>query len=212
MRLLSLLLVLATCTCALGQAGTFGDAKPRLVVTCPEEIVSVGQEFSVKADFGHVKSGKPEYLWSISQGIIVTGQGTPAIVVRPDIDGVTITASLEIGGGPFWFGRLEASCTTEVAALPVAKLIGRFDTENVGYVELMFDNLFTELWNDPSARGVVAISGPNISERRKLKRLAERQSARRKFDGSRITFHYDKKSAASLFQLWVVPVGAKQPE
>lgn len=204
--------MLAVCSSVFGQTTTYIDAKPRLVVTCPDQIVSAGDEFAVRAEFGPVKRGTPIYEWTVSQGTIVAGQGTPNLIVRADIEGVSITASLEVGGGPFWYERLAESCTTAVAVRPKAKQLDEFGVKNVGYVELMFDKLFAELWDDPSATGVVVLSGPNTRERRRLRRWAERMISGRKFDLSRITFVTGPKAAPGRFQLWIVPAGADLPK
>ena len=204
------LLVLLTCAqCVFGQSPAYVDAKPKLELTCPDRMVAVGEEFTVEAVFRSANGGTPLYEWSVNNATIVAGQGTPNLRVRADVPGIAITAYLEIGGGPFWYEPLTEACTTAVAAQPEAKLMGEFGVKNIGYVELMFDILFGELWNDPSASGFVAISGPGPKERKRLKRWADRLIKIRKFDSSRLTFVDSEKAPLGRFRIWVVPIGAE---
>jgi hypothetical protein len=212
MRALYLLILLTFCGCVFGQTPTYVDAKPSLEVTCPDRLVSVGDEFTVETSFKSVTGGTPLYEWSVSTGTIVAGQGTPSLRVRADQPGVAITAFLEIGGGPFWFEPLTETCTTGVASKPEAKLMSEFGVKNIGYVELMFDNFFAELWNDPSASGSVAISGPSPQERKRLKRWADRLIKIREFDRSRLTFVDSEKAPLGRFRIWMVPIGAEMPK
>lgn len=211
MRPFYLLILLTFCECVFGQTPTYVDAKPSLKVTCPEHLVSAGDEFTVEAIFASAQGGEPRYQWSVNAGTIVRGQGTPSLRVRADLPGVAVTASLEIGRGPFWSEPLTETCTTGVASKPEAKLLERFGVKNIGYVELMFDGLFADLWNDPSAQGVVGFTWTSTKQRNELKRWAERLIKMRKFDSSRLTLVDGGRSRSATFSLWLVPVGGEIP-
>ncbi len=211
MRPFYLLTLLAFGGCVFGQTTSHVDAKPSLKVNCAEHLVSVGDEFTVEAVFGSVKAGTPLYEWSVNAGTIVAGQGTPSLRVRADIPGVAIRASLEIGGGPFWFEPLTETCTTGVTSKPEARLLERFGVKNIGYVELMFDGFFADLWNEPSAQCMVGVTWTSPRQRNELKRWAEKLIKMRKFDSSRLAFIEGGRRRSATFSLWVVPVGAEIP-
>ncbi len=73
--------------------------------------------YGAKAEEGALcpRSGEPTYIWSISAGTIVSGQGTLSVLVNTKgiADGAEITATLTVGGIPVECSSL-VSCTTKV--------------------------------------------------------------------------------------------------
>lgn len=89
---------------------------PAVSIQCPTEVVKAGKPLTFSAN---VSGGDPEleitYNWSVSAGVIVSGQGTPTITVDTTrLAGNSVTATLELGGLPPECDRTE-SCTPPVA-------------------------------------------------------------------------------------------------
>src|SRR5882762_676120 len=87
----------------------FAAASFAQTTDCPTiKVAATGETHreGVAVEFTGSVTGKGSYTynWSVSGGIIESGQGTPAIRVNTDgTAGTTITATLEVGG-------LERSC------------------------------------------------------------------------------------------------------
>jgi len=88
---------------------------PTVAVSCPEEI-KVGERAMFTAS---VTSGpgspKETFNWTVTDGKIVYGQGTPSITVdTTDVKSGTITATVDVGGIDPACSHT-ASCSTQVA-------------------------------------------------------------------------------------------------
>lgn len=84
------------------------------MVACSPASVETCPTFSIASDMAKVGAGTVTfslspardgltYNWSVSDGAISTGQGTPVIVVADLITGESVTAAVAVGG-------LNASC------------------------------------------------------------------------------------------------------
>src|SRR5262249_15955125 len=95
-NILILQLLLGFCTGIAAQNEATSGC-PSISVTGPAGIVKNGEIMTFTAD---VKGNAPDikYVWSLSEGTIESGQGTPTINVRKLVDFASVTATLEIKG------------------------------------------------------------------------------------------------------------------
>ncbi len=88
---------------------------PTIYISCPTEVITVGQTATVSANVSGDPNASLTYNWTVSAGTISSGQDTPSITV--DTTGVAggtfITATLEVGGVSPECQRT-ASCTLMV--------------------------------------------------------------------------------------------------
>ncbi len=73
---------------------------PTVAVACPDEA-NISTKVWFMANVSIWSAEKPAYRWSVSQGRIVSGQGTPSIEVDvSDVHVATVTATVEITNFP----------------------------------------------------------------------------------------------------------------
>ena len=220
-----LFLVLAAATiatfCEGASAQTSADSCRTISVVGPSGSVRVPE----KMTFTGVVSGggldRITFNWTISEGTIVTGQGTPVIQVEldhPTSAQTPVTATLQIGDP-----NQMPSCPTISSETgifidldrPTAKLGDEFGTAGndceEGFARL--DNFFVALSSNPAASGVIIIYTDERDPRSGLKRKRQLMSfiKQRKFDASRITLVDGPLRKNATTQFWLVPPGAADP-
>ncbi len=188
------------CTCPSGPS-----------VSGPSGLVKAGDDITFTANVTP-GSGATTYNWSVSQGSITSGQGTPVISVSTtkDMAGSNVTATVSVGSDCDCPG-ISASETAIIGKDPIP-----FETDQFGKlanddVRGRLDNYFVTLQQDPSATGYIINYGPpkEVAAREKLMR---NHIAFRNFDGSRITFVNGGNPGSGIqTNLWVVPAGATAP-
>jgi hypothetical protein len=68
---------------------------PQVLVACPKDIASDEWTYRVLVD-GAPPGPKYSYKWSVSEGAIKTGQGTPSITIdRPETREITVEVEVE---------------------------------------------------------------------------------------------------------------------
>ena len=105
-----------------GFSQTRGSDCLGISVACPNSIDPSPVNFAARVT-GDDPSNKLTFNWTVSAGKIISGQGTSSISVdTADIEGKTITATVEVGGIPDGCGN-KASCSTPIAdpAPPTAR-------------------------------------------------------------------------------------------
>ena len=195
-----------------------GDVCHTAKLMVPESLIQPGQSFNVTADI----SGPPEgvtYNWTLSNGTIASGQGTPSISI--DTTGVpggsSISVTLDLGI-PSGFPECQRSFTetVQLVKLPEAELFDEFSTVAVQCEEgnARLDSFFAALSNNPSDQGVIVIYGSPKSSRAAWRReqLIRNFIRIRRFDPMRITFVRGASRDDAVTQFWRVPPGAPVPE
>ena len=198
-------------------ASVFGQSTghifARLEITCPSTTITAGDSYTVS-----VRSNPPwsaeaaaaKYQWTVSDGAIESGQGTPKITVRTSPDTTFVTASVEVNGLTNKSGL--TSCSVHVTPKPEARL-----TDELGYAEFVYlqkktDDLMTELSADPDARGFIFIYSVSIPQRRRIEATIKKQMALRKFDPERVLVVDAGTRKVASIQFWFVPRGADKPK
>lgn len=207
-----LLVLNLSAICILGQSQ--GDACPVVTVTGPLSVLNEGEQMTFSAEVkGLPEGGNLIFNWSVSNGAIMSGQGTNTIIVSTEgLAGQTVNATVEVKGGNF----LDACDTTVsetgvVAEIIQARILERMKNPNCEYRQMNMDRFFVELNNDPSAAGYVFSFGSPRAVAA-VERQMRANVKWRRFDSTRIVFvNGGGKSKKPTIEFWVVPAGAEVP-
>jgi len=192
--------------------------------TCPVLDVSGG---------GIVEEGSPMYFtanltggsgteftydWTVSNGTITSGQGTPSITVDTTglADQTNIIATVNVGGPGLCetCPSLNNSETGSVSRSTIEpRLIDEFGVLPADEVRARLDAFFVELNNTPGSQGYIINYGTD-REIAVRERLIRNHIAFRRFDASRITLvngGANPRGRGVWTKLWLVPPGANNP-
>jgi hypothetical protein len=204
------MLLLVVCT---AQDQT-GSNCPTVSVTGPSGVIPAGEISTYKASIDRKgKVLKLEYVWSVSSGNIVAGQGTSRIEVR-ESNGSCITATVEIKGFP----ESCPSTASEFACGDPAPQPTKLD-EFVGSLAKVRTERFIEAFNkakdDSYAQVYIFISGarrnPESSIRKKRQILMKHITITCRYDTQRVTFVDVDNKQDDRVTIWLVPAGANPP-
>ena len=189
---------------------------PTLKMTGPSDDVTAGQSmyFTANVSGGDAKA-YPTYSWSVSAGMISSGQGTPAITVdSTGIEGQSVTATVDVGGLAPQCSR-SVSSTGFVKAAIKAQKYDEFGSINLEDEWARLDNFAIGLQNDPIVKGYIIIYGGRKSKKgyaaATIKRMKTYLVRQRGMDAARFKtvdggFREDPSG-----ELWLVPQGAAPP-
>ena len=186
---------------------------PTVTVSCPEvvaENASVTFSATMSGGSGNITPG---YSWNVTAGRIVSGQGTSSITVdTTGLAGQTIRASVDVTG----YGMpCPASCAVSV---PIQNKPRKFDE----YYDIArndekarLDNYAIQLQSEPGSQGYVIVyparnARANQAQER-AKRISDYLINSRGIDSSRFTVTMGPARENWLFELWIVPEGARPP-
>ena len=187
---------------------------PTISVTGPADVTKPGatMTFTVNASGGS-DTNSPTYNWTVSQGTIVSGQGTSSITVQTTeaMAGQNVIATVDVGG-------LCATCPTtysETAGIDVGASAPPDITIPSGtagdIIKAQLDTFFGNLANLPTAQGYV-ISYGNKAQIAKREREVRTAIRFRNFDEKRITFLQGAPQDKGIVTvLKVVPAGQPAP-
>lgn len=153
-----------------------------------------------------------EYLWEISNGAIITGQGTNAIDVRRPFT-EAVTARVTVKGMPIGC----ADTASEIYALCITPPPTKLD-EMIGPLAKISPDRFKKVVesskSDPNAQIYIFISGARLNREssvmKKRQYIFERIVTRHGEEPSRITF-VDLDTTDDRVVIWLVPAGANNP-
>lgn len=190
-----------------------------VICECPDSInitapptVNPGERMTFTANVVGGTQQTLTYNWSVDQGTIVEGQGTPSITVdTTGLSNTTVRATVDIGGLCETCPRT-ASETGVVAGVDVVTSVqidefGRLSNDDV---RARIDNLFIELQNDPGSTGYIINYGParQVTQR---ERLIRNHIQLRGYDASRVVIINGGVEPEIRTTLWRVPQGATPP-
>ena len=186
---------------------------PTVTVTEPASPVEPGQTMTFTANVSGGTQDSVTYNWTVDQGTIVSGQGTPVITVdTTGLGRTTIRATVEVGGD------LCPTCPTITASGTGivdfeeirSRQIDEFTRLSNDDVRQRIDNLFIELQNDPNATGYVINYGPPREVTRR-ETLIRNHIRLRRYPANRVVFIQGGTEPEIRTTLWVVPAGATPP-
>jgi len=188
---------------------------PVISVSSPSEV-EAGESFVFTASVKGVSDDlTPTYNWTLSAGIIMSGQGTSVISVEPYGDGQSITATVTIGG--LWPQCSQsASSTTGVRPKPwPSRKFDEFGTLKVADLHSHLDNYAIQLQNEPMARAYVITYGGKTSTPTAAKTAGQKINDYlinvRGIEYSRIVLVDGGYRAAPFAELWIVPEERSTP-
>jgi hypothetical protein len=186
---------------------------PNVTVSCPEAASENAPVTFTATISGGSPGITPTYNWTISAGRIISGQGKPSITVdTTGLTGQTIRASLDVGG----FGMpCPANC---MVSIPIMNKPQKFDE----YYDIArndekarLDNYAIQLQTDPGSQGYVIVYPSRKASAGQAQARAQRISDylvnSRRIDTHRVVITNGQPREDWLFELWVVPEGAKPP-
>ena len=207
--------------------GIFGQHvdPPEFAIACPKEVVNAGEmvdlSVSTKNKYWAEKLSTLTYNWTVSNGTIQEGQGTPKIKIQTPPDAMGITATVQIESAqPISYKEVVDSCTFNLITIPVATKVDEISGKvNCEDILARLDNYFVSLQNDPTAAGLIAIydkksskSGDEANSIRSPMFQILTWIGMRGFDAIRINIIRVPDSENAKTEFWLVPAGATPPE
>lgn len=180
-----------------------------LSVSGPGSTVPVGEKATFTANLSGGSCTNERFNWTVSSGEIVSGQGTPVIMVSA-AQGADVTATVETTGCCEGCPTT-ASASASFEAKPVYRKTDEFGKEPNDVIRGKLDQFFIDLQNDPGAAGVIINYGTAKEKAARLK-LINNHIAFRSFPADRIIMVDGGAEAGIRTQFFVVPAGADMPQ
>jgi hypothetical protein len=191
---------------------------PTVSVSCPDtaaENLEDALTFTASVSGGD-PSVTPTFNWTVSAGMISSGQGTSSIKVdTTGIGGQTVTATVDVGGFPREC-RTSNSCTTGIAkkSAPAVKF-GEYVTNDLSANKAQLDRFVLALQQDPAAQGYLIAYGGRTSQPADAQKAADNATDytinTRKLDGARTLSGVGGYRERPTVELWIAPPGATPP-
>lgn len=188
-------------------------ACPEVRLSCPDRATEKAPVTFTVSPSGGTPGVAPIYNWTVTNGHILSGQGTSSITVdTAGLAGQTITATVDVGG----YGiPCPASCSV---SLPIEEISKKFDE----YYDIArndekarLDNYAIELQSEPGRHGYIIVYPARKAKSNEAQQRGERISDylinSRGIDPSRFTVKIGPARDNWLIELWVVPQGAAPP-
>ena len=194
---------------------------PSVSVSCPgcptanEDIKFIASITGDKFDGLTIK-------WSTSQGKIIDGQGTPALIVKPDNKCESLTATVEVYGVPGC--PLIASCSLSThccGSIPLAQKFDEYGDVSCEGERKHLAGFNQQLDNQPGATGYIIFYGgrsyggrlPRLGESEaRAKRLRIHSRLNNWIDLGRVMVINGGYRETWTVELWIVPAGSVPPE
>jgi hypothetical protein len=189
---------------------------PQIKVISPDGKFMPGDEMPFSVSLGEeAKNLNLEYVWEISNGEIIKGQGTTAIIISTaGLAGTPVVTTVEIKGLPQncankFSGR---SFVNEKLPFPPPPVHECEIPESDEPLDERLDKLAIQLLADKDSKAFIKILFKNKNERKNLNRIYDYLTKNRKIAEDRIEFGIYKKTYCSKIILFIVPKGAGLPE
>ena len=185
------------------------DCPSSITVDDPPVAVSSGENLTFTANVNGGSPNSPTYTWSVDQGTIVEGQGSPTITVNTSgLDNTTVRATVDIGGLCTACPDKSATGSGIVTGTPQPVMTDEFGNIPNDDVKARLDAYASNLQNAPSAIGYIVNYGSarNVARREKL--IRDYLVTNRRIDASRLVFVNGGVESVIRTRLWVVPAGA----
>ena len=187
--------------------------------SCPKLAVSGEKLFNPETTLvftasvtGGDKDTYPTFNWTLSDGIITSGQGTSSILV--DTSGVNgnITATVGIGG----YDRkclTTSAFTSKFESRPLAKKDDTLLKRDLFNEKARLDNYMYDLTTDPTAKGYIFVyaTAPEPALGKEFIVRATAYMRSKSFDMSRVVMIEGGTRDSFAAELWLVPKGAAAP-
>lgn len=199
--------VLVFCLISFGRDSNF----PAISLVGPASIPRANEAvtFTVNID-EEATDLKLEYVWTINEGEIISGQGTQAITVKLGAD-LRISASVEIKGLPEGCPNIFSE-TGIGDPVPEAVLIEEMSVFDQKIDSAKFDKLIDALKNDSNTTAYIIIhtNEKTSKERERKEKQIREYLAKKNVPKERIVIMKGGENK-DLIRLWFVPLGARPP-
>lgn len=183
---------------------------PSVSVTGPRDVVGIGESMTFSANVSG-NSNAVTYNWSVDQGTITEGQGTPVITVdTTGLEDTTITATVTLGNLCDTCPEASDSETGVISGNPLPDLINQIGNVANDEVRQEIDNLFIRLQNNPSVTGYILTYGSQRDINRREKLIRDHIRLRR-YDSSRVVLLSNADGSEIRSDVYLVPQGAVPP-
>jgi hypothetical protein len=188
---------------------------PTLQFVAPVYEVKQGQplKLAIKITGGDPNAGYT-YNWSVSDGAIASGQGTDKIEVdTAEVQGATITATVDIGGAPPECSVVR-SHTAEVIKKPAALKVYEGNYVSNADLEKQIDELILARIVTQGNGYIIFYAGRKApaGEVKRLTDVAKAQIKKNKVDAVLFIIIEGGTRDATAFELWAAGVGADPPK
>lgn len=198
---------------------TFGQSTncPTISVTGPPTVVQVGETATFTVSISGKSIYNPQYVWSVSSGEIVEGQGTETLTVLITSDS-TVTATVDVKGLP------EGCANTDSESAPMGclrsspSMFDEFEISSKNPGSERLDSLISALEDRPTDSAYFLIYSHEKDSSNKLKsreNYIRNYLRAKKIEPERLVFvtiggdGYDLEN--SVIRIWLVPQGAEPP-
>ncbi|HVG34514.1 MAG TPA: hypothetical protein VM911_15695 [Pyrinomonadaceae bacterium] len=190
---------------------------PSITVECPTNILQQGDPFIVTSEIvGYDPNLNPTYNWSISAGIITSGQGTPSITIdTTGTVGQTITATLEVGGLDSTCAN-SASCSYVACPAPVSRRFDKFGDLAFADEKKRLDYFAEQLEKEQGSMASIIVYGKQGARTPEAQARADRAKEylvnKRAVSAERITTIDGGLRPRLQVELWITPQGGALPQ
>ncbi len=185
---------------------------PTVSVSGPSAVVQPGETMTFTANVSGGSQTGVTYNWSVSNGTIVEGQGTPSITVSTqNLVDTTVTATVEVGGDLCASCQRSYSETGVVAAIQGPELVDEFGPLANDDVKARLDAFAQSLQANPDATGYVINYGPAKMVTKREKLVRDYLVVNRGISASRLVFVQGGSEPEVRTRLFRVPSGAEPP-
>jgi hypothetical protein len=192
---------------------------PTINISCPTDQLIPGTPATVSVK---LSGGDPNipvtYNWTVSDGTITGGQGTPSIII--DTTGLgaglaeqKITATVEIGGLPSECDRAR-NCSFLITPIidPACTKFDEYSDLKFNDEKARLDNFAIQLQQQPGSQGYYVIFGSCEAEKEQhSQRVVNYLVNKRDIDRNRITIIDAGCRETLTAELWICPTGAGAP-
>jgi len=204
-----LIFLLSVCALRATAQANVNSECPEVFIVGPASIVKPGNPWVYTAGLRtNGRAYAAEYLWTVSHGKIVNGQGTTRVEVvhdQPEVGNLTVT--VEVRGLPQ--GCLNtASESVAIDAAPSATKLDEFDSSLNSIPDDRFGKVVAAVQNNPNSQLFIFV--PPIATIKSALAARFDSVIHERVDGPRITF-IDAPVKSNLVQIWLVPPGATPP-
>ena len=186
---------------------------PNVTVSCPDAASENAPTTFTATISGGSPGITPTYNWTISTGRIISGQGTPSITVdTTGLAGQTIRANLDVGG----YGMsCPAGCATSIPIVPKPQKFDEYYDIARNDEKARLDNYAIQLQSDPGSQAFVIVhpsrKASAAQAQARAQRIKDYLVNSRGIDSQRVVLTNGETREDWLFELWVVPEGARPP-
>jgi hypothetical protein len=185
---------------------------PTVTISAPG-LTSPGSPMTFTANASGGSQDSVTYNWSVSAGLITSGQGTPSITVATTsaMAGSNVTATLELGGtDPLCRCQTTYSEIGSVSRVEF-RLVDEFGKATDDDIKARVDNFYVQLNADPTATGVIVNYGTPLQIKVRKAQIMKAINFR-KYDPSRVKFIDGPDTGTGInTKFYIVPAGASDP-